>query len=78
MKKQVTAAVFRQEPPQLVNPVRYWTTEDGSKYMEHRAVLTHITDVTGTYSECWEQAKKVCAAPVLEFPKAMYRGNGHV
>lgn len=77
MKKQVTAAVYQQLTPEVIKPIRHFIV-DGSRFMEHSARLKHITDVTGTYDECWQKAREVCDLPVLEFPSAMYKGNGNV
>lgn len=77
MKKQITAAVYRQLTPQVVKPVKYFMSEDGSRFMEHRINLEHVTDVTGSYDECWAKAREVCDLPVLEFPRGMYKGMNH-
>ena len=37
--------------------------------------MEHITDVSGTYDECWTQAKALTLHPVLEFPRGMYQGG---
>lgn len=70
---KVTAAVYRQAAPELVKPIRKFIGADGQEYMEHRANLAYVGDVTGTYHECWQQAKALCVSPVVEFPREMYR-----
>ncbi len=74
-KVKVTAAVYKQCAPEVIKPVRHFFGEDGRRYLEHRANMEHITDVSGTYDECWTQAKALTLHPVLEFPRGMYRGG---
>lgn len=69
----VTAAVYRQEKPEIIRPVRHFVGADGNRYMEHESIFTHLGDVTGTHDECWTQAKAMTKFPVLEFPRGMYK-----
>lgn len=68
---KVTAAVYRQDTPMSTG--RKFRGEYGNEMPEHEANFVHIGDVSGSYDECWQQAKKLTPKPVLEFPIEMYR-----
>ena len=66
------ATVYKQYPPTPNG--RTFKTSDGEEYQDHNLRFVEVGKVSGTYSECWEQAKKLVSFPIMEF-KEVYRGN---
>ena len=59
------AVVYRQDTP---TPIR---GQFGTGEM-YAANLVQVGTVSGTRNECWDQAKKLCKAPVME-----WKGDSH-
>lgn len=61
---QYVATVYKQMTP--VRNGKVFTME-GTTYHDHTARLIEVAKVTGTKEQCWSEAKKVEAYPVIEF-----------
>ena len=69
--KQFVAIVYKQHTP-IPNGKTF--TYEGEKLLDHTANLKEVGKVTGSWEECWKQAKEMVPFPVVEF-KEVHHGK---